>query len=172
MARLQDMSTVKPATTDNLLIVQAAGQGLAKIEDVGAVINGSTDISVVGDGTVTGAISSLNNSLKNSYPGFTYSENPDLTSDYGDFTYKYMYKVGRIVHYAICFSVTTDIPSGTTFISGFDGMRRQFAAFTSCIANDGYILFLVSGGELRCKTAIPSGASLRFNFSYMSNTSA
>lgn len=47
MARLQDFSTVTPAGTNNLLIVQSQGQGLATINAVGQKIANDTTMSAL-----------------------------------------------------------------------------------------------------------------------------
>ena len=63
MARLQDFQSVTPSSAnDNLLIVQAAGQGLAKIDAVGQKIAADTTISSLNTTSkkIAGAINELN----------------------------------------------------------------------------------------------------------------
>lgn len=63
MARVQDFQSVTPSSAnDNLLIVQATGQGLAKIDAVGQKIATDTDISSLNTTSkkIAGAINELN----------------------------------------------------------------------------------------------------------------
>lgn len=66
MARLQDFQSVTPsAANDNLLIVQAAGQGLAKIDAVGQKIATDTTISSLNTSSkkIAGAINEVNTAV-------------------------------------------------------------------------------------------------------------
>lgn len=65
MARLQDFSSVTPASSDNLLIVQSQGQGLATINTVGQKIANDANISSLQTTSkhITGAINELNTGL-------------------------------------------------------------------------------------------------------------
>ena len=68
MARLQDFQTVTPsAANDNLLIVQAAGQGLAKIDAVGQKIATDTTVSSLNTSSkkIAGAINELSSGKAN-----------------------------------------------------------------------------------------------------------
>ena len=54
-----EVSTIDKAT--QIFLTKDGALGKKSIQDVGNVINGTTDISTIGDGTVTGAIGTINN---------------------------------------------------------------------------------------------------------------
>lgn len=58
-----EVSTIDKNT--KLLLTKDGGLGQKSIEEVGNVINGTGDISGIGDGTVKGAIRGLNDEMKN-----------------------------------------------------------------------------------------------------------
>lgn len=82
MSRVQDFQTVTPsAANDNLLIVQAAGQGLAKIDAVGQKIATDTTVSSLDTTSkkIAGGINELYNNKQDSINGGSIS-NKDLNT--------------------------------------------------------------------------------------------
>lgn len=72
MARLQDFSDVTPSSSsDKLLIVQSAGQGLATLDTAGQQIANNTSVSQLNTTrkTLVGAVNEVNNRLGNRLVG-------------------------------------------------------------------------------------------------------
>ena len=113
MARLQDFQTVTPASTDNLLIVQPTGQGLATVgSTLGAKMDktnptGTGTLTMTGAGVFSGDVTITGSKSINAYL------TPSSTS-VGNFQF---YKYGRYVFCTMVSGSVTTNASGNIVVN-------------------------------------------------------
>ena len=135
---------------------------------------GSTSISSIGDGTVTGAISSLNSDLANKP---TVKEvTSQITCSVGTLTNTGAYIHGRICTITATIALTTAVTSGTIILEGLPAPYGiNASAFVISNNNTGAHIYgntnrtsaTMTGGNARAYGAAASGTSIRLSVTYI-----
>lgn len=126
---------------------------------------GNTSISGIGNGTVTGALSTLNSNISGLATTVQYGTAAQNVT--GAFSY---IKIGRVVVFSGTLSLSASFAAGNTIISAIPSSLVANVLFYSNnnnAVNSRYAL-LAAGTNLNAGETIPSGVSLRVAGAYLS----
>lgn len=187
MARLQDFSDVTPSSSsDKLLIVQSAGQGLATLDTAGQQIANNTSVSQLNTTRKTlagainehdseiGSLSTLTTTDKSSIVGAVNSQGVASaitpTSTKGTFSACYQSVVGDMVIVQGVFACTTTVTNGVIFTLPY-GLKSGtnssgFLMYDNTAKAYGSVL-IANSGDVSTIGTITTGHSYRFTFAYM-----
>lgn len=173
MARLQDFSDVTPSSSsDKLLIVQSAGQGLATLDTAGQQIANNTSVSQLNTTrkTLVGAVNEVDGRTKPTTVTPTFNSSQ---SNYSiPFNNTKVYKIGNVVYFNSTIQANTpygsnpgqDVYSGLPKPYANDSLHMGFCAWN--VTSNNMRVIVTPNGKLQCRGG-NTGTAYDVAFSYV-----